>query len=305
MLDGSPDGLTIEAINNALVGLGRPGWLWRRSMATPSNLRLHRRRRGRLAARVRIERPVPVIKLPGLTLLPLQESSLPLIATLLGTKFIQTHPTRSPAPQAETAALIGLSSTTVVSLGQGPFGNSPRYDLEGNDGLLARANDPVLPPDHDRAGWKRAMIGLDEAFEEFRRATQPKPSPKNGPEADDDDPSADQDPPADLFESTITFRDPLARKVRRRRHQLAQDGGPRPAAPPGASPGAAASLTRSRREPIPLTWLTWLALAIPPGGILTASSCPSHRFRKPHAATAGRSTSARRLGPFARFDRFF
>ncbi len=149
------------------------------------------------------------------------------------------------------------------------------------------------------------MIGLDEAFEEFRRATKPKPQPENGPEADDDDPSADQDPPADLFESTITFRDPARSQVVDAAISSLETEALAQPLLPAHRRGAAASLNRSRREPIPLTWLTWLALAIPPGCILTASSRPSHRFRKPRATPAGRPTTARRLGPFARFDRFF
>ena len=62
LLEGSPDGLTLEAINNSLVGLGPTGL----ALASVNHdnsriLRLHRRRRGRIAAGLLNEHSVPNI----------------------------------------------------------------------------------------------------------------------------------------------------------------------------------------------------------------------------------------------------
>ena len=71
----------------------------------------------------------------SLTLLPLRDSSLPLIATLL-TPFVNPNATSDEPGGAHEAAtaVVALSTTTSGSLGQGPFGNTVEDEDEGDAG---------------------------------------------------------------------------------------------------------------------------------------------------------------------------
>ena len=54
-----------------------------------------------------------------------------------------------------------------------------------DDGEVASERDMVPPTVSERAGsspWRRVEIGLEEAFDEFRRETQPNPLSDDVPE---------------------------------------------------------------------------------------------------------------------------
>ena len=81
-----------------------------------------------------------------------------------------------------------------TSLGQGPFSRTVDDGDDGDDGELA------IEPDDGHAGRQRksrlialeatSKSGLDEAFEEFRRATQTKPPSADGPAEDEENAAA-------------------------------------------------------------------------------------------------------------------
>lgn len=112
----------------------------------------------------------PTAGVQGFTLLPLRDSSLPLIATLLTPPVDLDAASASSAPEASTAASI---ASTATSVGQGPLANPSADDDLGDDGLSeveaepTAENDPVDPP----SPWLREVFGLDDAFEDFRRST--------------------------------------------------------------------------------------------------------------------------------------
>ncbi len=75
-----------------------------------------------------------------------------------------------------------------TSLGQGPLWRGGS-DTDVGDGELASEPVAVAPAVSDKAGlspWRRIEIGLEEAFEEFRRATQTKTPFADGPAANNE-----------------------------------------------------------------------------------------------------------------------
>ncbi len=151
---------------------------------------------------------------PGLTLAPLQDSSLPLIGTPGSADVNLTLSAEDSAgAQGVTAAVVALSSAMPASLGQGPFGRRVAHDEEEDDGELVSETDPAHPPAADNAVWKRVMIGLDEAFEEFRRATQPKGQTGAGPESENERESPDVESPENPCDSFSQLRHPTSGQV--------------------------------------------------------------------------------------------
>ncbi|MGP0063055.1 MAG: FG-GAP repeat domain-containing protein [Isosphaeraceae bacterium] len=123
----------------------------------------------------------------GLTLLPLRDSSLPLIATLLSPSVDFNTGANGPGePQEAAAALVGLSTTTAAgSVGQGPFRSTidPEDEEETDeDEAEIDLESSIINQELTSAPWRRVEMGLDEAFDEFRRETQSKPLFNNDPE---------------------------------------------------------------------------------------------------------------------------
>jgi FG-GAP-like repeat len=135
----------------------------------------------------------------ALTLLPFGESSLPLIATLLTPSVNLNTTQEEPAGGTEGNAAVVALATATTSLGQGPFWKSVGAGYDGDDGELA--TDPTAGPTavSEKAGlsrWRRLEMGLDEAFDEIRRANQTKPRFDDGAAADEENDSPDPTPPA-------------------------------------------------------------------------------------------------------------
>ena len=94
-------------------------------------------------------------------------------------------------------AVVALFSTTAVSLGQGPFGNTVEHEDGGEAGEVASETDVVPPTVTERSGtstWRRVEIGLEEAFDEFRREAQPKRLPDGFLKEDEGSPLSVPDP---------------------------------------------------------------------------------------------------------------
>jgi hypothetical protein len=112
---------------------------------------------------------------PGLSLNPLQEQSLPLVATVLNPDAdLDAGAQEFGVADGVNAAVVALSGTISVSVGQGPFAKTDAHVGQGDDGEIMSDATTAPPAANDQAAWKRVMMGLDEAFDEFRRATQPK-----------------------------------------------------------------------------------------------------------------------------------
>jgi hypothetical protein len=138
---------------------------------------------------------------PAVTLLLLQESSLPLIATLLQADI----DLNSSGAKSESLEEAG----TAVSLGQGPLGNKAEASDTEEEEDLSGESDPPPRAAIDRSTWKRAMIGLDEAFEEFRRATRPNQPANNQPDPTDENDKSDPEAVNDPFDTVDAAIDSL------------------------------------------------------------------------------------------------
>ena len=100
----------------------------------------------------------------------------------------------SSAGNAEVVALANLTT----SLGQGPFVRNLGDGDVGDEGALEIEPQEVATAVGEKAGlspWRRIEIGLEQAFDEFRRATQGKPPSTDGPEGDDENELPDPSPP--------------------------------------------------------------------------------------------------------------
>ncbi len=120
----------------------------------------------------------------ALTLAPLSDMSLPLIATLL-TPLVDLNATAElPASSPEASVeVVALATSAPLSLGQGPFSRADDDWQIGDDGEFTVDPDEPAPAASEKnslSPWKRIEIGLDEAFEEFRRATKSNPQSNDG-----------------------------------------------------------------------------------------------------------------------------
>jgi hypothetical protein len=202
LLTGGPQGLTLAHVDDSL------------DLPNPTGLALASLRNNNLevyASTAGEANPIPLeFSLGGLggpstiaggqalTLLTLSDSSLPLIATLLTPTLNLNATEEVPGGSPQEAAAVVALATTAPSLGQGPFLRKAG-DGDVGDGELAVEPDAVTPAVSEKAGlspWRRIEIGLDEAFEEFRRATQTKTPHADGPAADDENELPDPAPQA-------------------------------------------------------------------------------------------------------------
>jgi hypothetical protein len=183
LLAGGPQGLTLEEVNSSL-DLLNPTGLALASLLN-NNLEVYATTEGEETASLLVfslgGQGTPSSPATGesLTLLPLRDSSLPLIATLLAPFGDPNATSKEPdgAQQAATA-FVALSTTTSDSLGQGPFGNTVDDEDQEEAGEDAAETIEEIAIINERPGsspWRRVEIGLEEAFDEFRRDTQTKP----------------------------------------------------------------------------------------------------------------------------------
>jgi hypothetical protein len=104
-------------------------------------------------------------------LVPLQESSLALIGTLLP----QTVESSAAAAQSYAAELVAApaleTSTASGSLGQSLLGQGIRLATAGAEiqQPVIPGNQPAVPGKPNNAGWQSYMLGTDEALERFDR----------------------------------------------------------------------------------------------------------------------------------------
>ena len=233
----------------------------------------------------------------SLTLLPLRDSSLPLIATLL-TPYVDLNATAEEpgGSQEANAAVVALSTTTAVSLGQGPLGNTVEHEDEEDAGEDATETDVVPPPVSERSGsppWRRVEIGLEEAFEEFRRETQPSRLPDDVLEEDEGSlsPVPDSDPPNSPFGRDSRVRETgQSEIVDAAIDSLAERAQTSPAVRTFGYEGPYA-LTKMQLESTPLTLM---ALAVLQGEPLLNSVRPTGRFHGTGGIPAWRTKGVRR-----------
>ena len=134
-------------------------------------------------------------------LVPLQESSLALVASLF-TLTVSTSPAELAvlSAESESAVSVAIARAPSASLGQSVSRQSG-HDHTGSDeaenaGQFADGVNPDLPT---ASPWERFMLGLDAALEQFRREFQSRVlGPKNQPTERDHPkakPSADSSAP--------------------------------------------------------------------------------------------------------------
>jgi large repetitive protein len=268
-LQGNPDGLTLEGVDNSLGGRSPTGLA--NASIDDNEVAVFASTEGSEVASlllISLSGLSQAPNAPGLSLLPIQESSLPLVATLLNSDAdLETSAEASGATQGVTAAVVALSGTMAVSVGQGPFGVRADNAGEGDDGELMADAATAPPAANDQAAWKRVMMGLDEAFDEFRRATQPKRQPSGGPASDQEREVPAPSSPDDPSGSVSGLRQSTFRIIDVAIESLAQMSF-------SSVPVAVRRQTRAARlievqfEPLPLVWL---ALALPPGAFVGSS----------------------------------
>jgi hypothetical protein len=305
LLAGGPHGLTVEEVNNSL-DLLNPTGLALASLLN-NHLEVYATTDGEEAASLLVfslDGPSATSLTTGgqsLTLLPLQESSLPLIATL-STPFVDPNATaEEPGGSPETtAATISVSTTTAtVSLGQGPFGNTVEHEDEDDSGEDVSEANVVPPTVSERSGstpWRRVEIGLEEAFDEFRRQTQPKSVRDDVPEEDGGRPLPAPDP--DLLLKGELSSDSRVRETTQSEivdaaiDALVERAQNTPAARTFGSDGRE-GMTRVRLDS---TLLTSMALFVLQGGLLLTSVRATERFPGPRGLPPWRTNGLRRSG---------
>ena len=144
-------------------------------------------------------------------LVPLQESSLALVASLLTLTVSPTDGEQSAlSAQSESAVSVAAPPGSSASLGQSVSGQSGR-NLAGIDEAekAGESPDPANPGQPATTPWERFVIGLDAALEQFGREFQNRIlKPKTPPTEHDQPqtkPSADSSPPGapTSFRSTL------------------------------------------------------------------------------------------------------
>ena len=184
LLAGGLGGLTVESVQSVLSPTGLV-------LASFQNNTLEV-----FASAVGSESAIPLtfslvgtgVSTPGLALLPLRDSAFPLIATLL-TSFGDLNAPEDGSYESQEGETVAAVSATTSSLGQGPLSRTTDDLDELNEDELAADDDektPVAGGQDGLSAWKRIEMGLDQAFEEFRRAFQsPPPAAGGGDEAEE------------------------------------------------------------------------------------------------------------------------
>ena len=285
LLEGGPDGLTVGSVNSSLAGLGPTGLAL--ASIHDNELEFYAATEGQEAASLLVlfapSTSSTALGGQGLTLLPLQESSLPLIATLLHT---DVDLSASEGRSAEgVAADLGTSGGTAVSLGQGPFGKKGAALEEADDFELASEPEAGRPTVNDRLTWKRVMIGLDEAFEEFRRATQSKQQSNDVPERDARSQFRAPGPPKDRTEPVGRRRDRAPDRMIDAAIDSLSQTSRTPLVTPLRGHDGSERMTKLRFEP---GWLRWVAVTLPSGAFLLASARRIRGSRGPGGVPNGR-----------------
>jgi FG-GAP-like repeat len=137
----------------------------------------------------------------GLTLLPPGETSLPLIATFL-TPIVNLNASEAQPGGAEegSALVVAAAALSPAGLGQGPFARNLEIGNDEVDGDEGIGLDSATTGGSEKAAlpsWLRVEMGLDEAFDAFRRANQPPAPPADRPEDDIEDEAPPPAPAAD------------------------------------------------------------------------------------------------------------
>ena len=118
----------------------------------------------------------------GLTLVSFREASLPLLATLSATVIEAETEGQAAGSGASTPVEIAALGSTASGFGQGPLADSlADDDSEGDGGDLPP--DPQVADESAEApsSWHREALGLEAAFDEYRRSAFSKPRPEPVP----------------------------------------------------------------------------------------------------------------------------
>jgi hypothetical protein len=293
LLAGSPQGLTVEAVDSSL-DLQNPTGLALASLLN-NNLEVYATTDGEETASLLIfalgGQSISALTASGqsLSLLPLRESSLPLIATLL-TPFVDLN------ASAEEPGELQEATTAVVSLGQGPFGNIAEHEDEADAGEDFTETDVAAATVNVKSGsapWSRVEIGLEEAFDEFRRETQRNPLIDDAPDADEG--SASTVPESDPTKGSSNGDSRVRQTGYSELVDVAINSLTRRARGSSAMPAIEyhipEGMTQARLES---RLLTLMALSILQGSLLLTSLRPTERFHGRRGIPAWRTKSVRR-----------
>ena len=276
LLAGGPEGLSIDEVNS--LELSNPTGLWPASIHN-NELEVYAATEGVEAASLLMfslgSASSSTSGSPGLTLLPLQESSLPLIATLLSPYInLNASEEESGGSQGLTAAVFALSNTLTISLGQGALGNTVEREQTEVAGEVASQNDARPPSASDRtetSTWTRVMMGLEEAFEEYRRETQPDPQANDRSGIDAEGQSLDPDPLQDQLDTVRRVRETDHSKIVDAAIDSWTERTHIAAAMPALEHDGLEGMAKVGLEPGPLTWM---ALFMLQGGLPRSSVRP-------------------------------
>jgi hypothetical protein len=202
LLAGGPGGLTLEQVNNSLDSLNPTGLAY--LPGQNNSLEVYASTAGVETAFLltfSLGGLPSNVSGQGLTLIQPSDSSLPLIATLL-TPIVNLNATEEQASATGegNALVVATATASPAGLGQGPFTRNlaigdeeiaSEQELEPGSPSAAGGEKAALP------SWLRVELGLDEAFDAFRRANQPQAPPADGPGEDIEDETPPPAPSAD------------------------------------------------------------------------------------------------------------
>jgi len=295
LLAGGPLGLSVEEVSRSLDLLSPTGL----ALASFQNdtLTVYATAEGQEAASLLVfslggtANPLaPAVG--GLALLPLQESSLPLIATLLNPNVDLNQTEAAPVG----AQAVTPPATATNALGQGPFGHPVGPEEEEDDGGAGSEGD-IAPQSFTggigRSAWMRAMIGLEEAFEEFRREAQTSPPPDDGSEEDEETFSPIVEPLEDAPKNAGPVHESGRFEILDEALNSVEESGRLSAVTPTFGYDRSRGMTEPRPGPGPLAGT---ALSLLPGGLLLSFAVPTRRGHGSHTVTARARTGKSRSG---------
>jgi hypothetical protein len=232
----------------------------------------------------------------ALTLLALQNTPLPLIATLFTPSLNLNATEEGPSGSGEGNTATSASSTaTTNSLGQGPFTSTVDNGDSGDDLEVLVGPDTVTPAVSEKARlspWRRIEIGVDEAFDEFRRANQPKAPSTNEPDEEEENAPPDAAASTGSAHAISQVQRLVCPEILDAALHSLVEGGRIATAMPAARCEDPARMREVRRASSPLTSA---ALLILHGALARAPARPLRCFQMSDGYSAPRTQSVRKF----------
>ena len=201
LLQGSLDGLILTQINSTLAGLGPSGLAL--AAIHGNDLEVYASAEGSEGSSILLFSLASSSQALGtsLTLGFTQEQALPLVATFSILESV-------PGTAAEETGAVDGEGAAAASFGQGPFGTALARAVQGDSAGDSQVAETVHPILIDQTPWKKIMMGLEEAFDEFRHATQTQRQTGGASESNDELEAPASDSPDNSCERVSRFSEP-------------------------------------------------------------------------------------------------